>query len=40
MPVSFAIAIVLAVGSVIVDAMVAGKNGAAPLGTDASVYQG
>jgi ABC-2 type transport system permease protein len=39
LPVSFAIAIVLAVGSVIVDAMVAGKNGAPPLGTDASVYQ-
>jgi len=39
LPVSFAIAIVLAVGSVIVDAMVAGKNGAAPLGSDASVYQ-
>jgi hypothetical protein len=39
LPVSFAIGIVLAVGSVIIDAMVAGKNGAAPLGTDASVYQ-
>jgi ABC-2 type transport system permease protein len=39
LPVSFAIAIVLAIGSVIVDAMVAGRNGAAPLGSDASVYQ-
>jgi len=39
LPVSFAIAIVLAVGSVIIQAMVAGKNGAAPLGTDANVYQ-
>jgi hypothetical protein len=39
LPVSFAIAIVLAIGSVIIDAMVAGKNGAAPLGTDASVYE-
>jgi ABC-2 type transport system permease protein len=39
LPVSFGISVVLAVGSVIVDAMVAGKNGAAPLGTDANVYQ-
>ena len=39
LPVSFAIAIVLAIGSVIIDAMVAGKNGAARLGTDANVYQ-
>ena len=39
LPVSFAIAIVLAVGSVIIDAMVAGQNGAPRLGTDASAYQ-
>ena len=39
LPVSFAIAIVLAIGSVIIDAMVAGKNGSPRLGTDASVYQ-
>jgi ABC-2 type transport system permease protein len=39
LPVSFAIAIVLATGSVIIDAMVAGQNGTAPLGTDANVYQ-
>lgn len=39
LPVSFAIAIVLAIGSVIIDAMVAGKNGAPSLGTDAAVYQ-
>ena len=39
LPVSFAIAIVLAIGSVIVDAMVAGKNGAPLLGTDAEIYQ-
>lgn len=39
LPVSFAIAIVLAVGSVIVDVMVAGTNGSARLGTDANVYQ-
>jgi hypothetical protein len=39
LPVSFAISIVLAIGSVIVDAMVAGKNGAPRLGTDASTYQ-
>ena len=39
LPVSFAIAFVLAIGSVIIDAMVAGKNGTAPLGTDANVYQ-
>jgi len=38
LPVSFAIAIVLAIGSVIIDAMVAGKNGTARLGTDADVY--
>ena len=29
----------LAIGSVIIDAMVAGKNGAPRLGTDAAVYQ-
>jgi hypothetical protein len=39
LPVSFAIAIVLAIGSVIIDAMVAGKNGTPRLGTDAAVYQ-
>jgi ABC-2 type transport system permease protein len=39
LPVSLAIAIVLAVGSVIIQAMVAGKNGAAPLGTDENVYK-
>jgi len=39
LPVSFAIAIVLAVGSVIIDAMVAGTNGSPRLGTDAGVYQ-
>jgi ABC-2 type transport system permease protein len=39
LPVSFAIAIVLAIGSVIIDAMVAGKNGSPRLGTDAAVYQ-
>ena len=38
-PVSFAIAIALAIGSVIIDAMVAGRSGQPPLGTDASVYQ-
>jgi hypothetical protein len=38
LPVSFAIAIVLAIGSVIIDAMVAGKNGSPRLGTDAAVY--
>jgi len=38
-PVSLAIAIVLAVGSVIIDALVAGRQGAAPLGTDASTNQ-
>lgn len=36
LPVSFAIAIVLAVISVIIDAMVAGKNGQPVLGTDTS----
>jgi hypothetical protein len=35
LPVSFAVAIVLAIGSVIIDAMVAGKNGSPRLGTDA-----
>ena len=39
MPVTLAIAIVLAVGSVIIDALVAGRQGAAPLGTDASTNQ-
>jgi ABC-2 type transport system permease protein len=39
LPVSFTIAIALTIMSVIVDAMVAGKNGSAPLGTDAAVYQ-
>jgi hypothetical protein len=39
LPVSFAIAIVLAIGSVIIDAMIAGKNGSPRLGTDAAVYQ-
>ena len=39
LPVSFAIAVVLAIGSVIIDATVAGQNGAARLGTDANVYQ-
>ena len=39
LPVSFAIATVLAIGSVIIDAMVAGKNGSPRLGTDAAVYQ-
>lgn len=39
LPVSFAIAIVLAIGSVIIDAMVAGKNGSPRLGTDAAVHQ-
>jgi ABC-2 type transport system permease protein len=39
LPVTFAISIVLAIGSVIIDAMVAGKSGAPRLGTDASTYQ-
>lgn len=39
LPVSLAIAIVLAAGSVIIDAMVAGKIGQPALGTDASTYQ-
>jgi ABC-2 type transport system permease protein len=39
LPVSFAIAIALAVGSVIIDAMVAGQHGSPRLGTDASSYQ-
>ena len=38
-PVSFAIATVLAVGSVLIDAMVAGRHGAPQLGTNASVNQ-
>ena len=36
-PVSFAIAIVLAIGSVLVNAMVAGQHGSPRLGTDASI---
>jgi ABC-2 type transport system permease protein len=39
LPVSFATAVVLAIGSVLIDAMVAGQNGAARLGTDEDVYQ-
>ena len=39
LPVSLAIAIVLAVSSVIIDAMVAGRNGQPRLGTDASIDQ-
>jgi len=39
LPVSFAIAVVLAIGSVLIDAMVAGKSGTPRLGTDASTYQ-
>ena len=39
LPASFAIAVVLAVGSVLVDAMVAGQHGAPRLGTDDSTYQ-
>ena len=39
MPVSFAIATVLAIGSVVIDAMVAGQHGAPRLGTDESVNQ-
>jgi ABC-2 type transport system permease protein len=39
LPASFAIAIVLAIGSVIIDAMVAGQHGTPRLGTDANVYQ-
>jgi hypothetical protein len=39
MPVSFAIAVALAVGSVVIDAMVAGQHGAPRLGTDDSTYQ-
>ena len=38
-PITLAIAIVLAVGSVIIDALVAGRQGTAPLGTDASTNQ-
>jgi hypothetical protein len=36
LPVSFATAIVLATGSVIIDAMVAGQHGSPRLGTDAA----
>jgi hypothetical protein len=39
LPVSFATAIVLATGSVIIDAMVAGQHGSPRLGTDAATYQ-
>lgn len=39
LPVSFAISVALAVGSVIIDAMTAGQHGSPPLGTDADVYQ-
>ena len=39
LPVSIAIALALAIGSVIIDAMVAGKNGQPRLGTDASIDQ-
>ena len=39
LPVSFATATVLAVGSVIIDAMITGKNGSPRLGTDASIDQ-
>jgi ABC-2 type transport system permease protein len=38
-PVSFAIAIVLAVGSVLIDAMVAGRDRTPALGTHGNVYQ-
>jgi hypothetical protein len=39
LPVSFAIAIALAVASVLIDAAVAGRNGMPRLGTTADVYQ-
>jgi ABC-2 type transport system permease protein len=39
LPISFTIAIVLAIGSVLIDAMVAGQHGAPALGTDRNVYQ-
>jgi len=39
LPVSFAVAIALAIGSVLIDAMVAGKSGSPRLGTAADVYQ-
>jgi len=39
LPVSFAVAIVLAIGSVLIDAIVAGKSGTPRLGTAADVYQ-
>ena len=39
LPVSFVIAVVLAIGSVLIDATVAGQHGAARLGTDGNVYQ-
>jgi hypothetical protein len=37
--VSFVTAIVLAIGSVTIDAMVAGQRGSPRLGTDAATYQ-
>ena len=39
LPVSFAVAIALAIGSVLIDATVAGQHGTPRLGTDASTYQ-
>jgi len=39
LPVSFAIAIALAIASVLINATVAGKSGSPRLGTDASTYQ-
>ncbi len=39
LPVSVAISIALAIGSVLIDAMVAGQHGTPRLGTDANVYQ-
>lgn len=39
LPVSFAIAVVLAVGSVLIDAMVAGQHGTPRLGSDDDTYQ-
>ena len=39
LPVGVALAIALAIGSVLIDAMVAGRNGQPRLGTDASTGQ-
>jgi hypothetical protein len=39
LPVSFAIAIALAIGSVLIDAMVAGQHGTPRLGSDDDTYQ-